>query len=554
MHPYAALGVAKEASLTEIRAAHRKRVLKCHPDKIQDESQRIAAQDEFQRVQQAYELLSDDTRRARYDQKVKLEALKRELMERRRAEAANAYASPRGSGSSGGPREMRNGHIVEERVPVEVFLDEAMRFTDEPNPMGRKHEEFGRRTKTKPPDDRKKSRTPTSSYRTAAKDQRESAKASHADRAKNRDRERRREASTKYEQFESYTYSPRMPPSDSDSESSESEIEYVRLHKAGSSRRSRESRSRPTESSSRRRNAYYDDDDDDYDDRYDSKHDYQTKQQQAEAHIQRSKYEVDPRSRASRSPPRRRGYESTEPESSSSRRAGRSSRTTQTRSSSRNGSYEHLESSRDYFKPPKMPASSSSPGYKSSIRPSIFTRAATASGFTRTKRESSSRGESTLDKMASEPIPRSSKVRQESGHSSSSAAENTRTSSPKVSARYRIDPEMVVIEPLKSKYPSSPDARDRDRDRDRGDRDRSSRMMPKRASTYAEPSRIEIRSVQPSRTYTNVEYSRPFDRSNVKYAREIRPSDASYSPARHSAAYYDEHRHPPPGRRQSATA
>jgi hypothetical protein len=35
---------AKEATIPEIRAAHRKRVLKCHPDKIQDESQRIAAQ------------------------------------------------------------------------------------------------------------------------------------------------------------------------------------------------------------------------------------------------------------------------------------------------------------------------------------------------------------------------------------------------------------------------------------------------------------------------------------------------------------------------------
>ncbi|OJJ89682.1 J domain-containing protein, partial [Aspergillus glaucus CBS 516.65] len=65
--PYAVLAVPKDATLPEIKSAHRKLVLKCHPDKIKDESLRNEAQDQFQRVQQAYELLSDPSRRTKYD-------------------------------------------------------------------------------------------------------------------------------------------------------------------------------------------------------------------------------------------------------------------------------------------------------------------------------------------------------------------------------------------------------------------------------------------------------------------------------------------------------
>ena len=34
--PYKVLGVSKDAQTPEIRSAHRKLVLKCHPDKVQD--------------------------------------------------------------------------------------------------------------------------------------------------------------------------------------------------------------------------------------------------------------------------------------------------------------------------------------------------------------------------------------------------------------------------------------------------------------------------------------------------------------------------------------
>lgn len=77
--PYKLLGVAKDAKLPEIRSAHRKLVLKCHPDKVQDAALKAVKQDEFQKVQQAYELLSDDTKRQQYDDQVKLYELRKEM-------------------------------------------------------------------------------------------------------------------------------------------------------------------------------------------------------------------------------------------------------------------------------------------------------------------------------------------------------------------------------------------------------------------------------------------------------------------------------------------
>ena len=77
--PYLALGVSKDAKLPEIRSAHRKLVLKCHPDKVQDAALKAEKQDEFQKVQQAYEILSDDTRRLKYDEQVKLFELRKEM-------------------------------------------------------------------------------------------------------------------------------------------------------------------------------------------------------------------------------------------------------------------------------------------------------------------------------------------------------------------------------------------------------------------------------------------------------------------------------------------
>ncbi|KAF2772987.1 heat shock protein DnaJ, partial [Teratosphaeria nubilosa] len=65
--PYAALGVAKDASAATIKTQYRKLVLKCHPDKVQDEARKAAAVDNFHKIQTAYEIIGDEDRRSRYD-------------------------------------------------------------------------------------------------------------------------------------------------------------------------------------------------------------------------------------------------------------------------------------------------------------------------------------------------------------------------------------------------------------------------------------------------------------------------------------------------------
>ncbi|KAI3129973.1 hypothetical protein DTO012A9_3480 [Penicillium roqueforti] len=529
--PYAVLGVAKEATIPEIRAAHRKRVLKCHPDKIQDESQRIAAQDEFQKVQQAYELLSDDVRRTKHDQKVKIAELKRELLERRRADLM--HNSSRGGGSAN--REFRNGHVVEERAPMECFFEEAMRFTDDPRPMSRKFEEFGVRPKTKPTEEKKRTRTPINMFH-QAKEMRETVKATHSDRAKMRDQERRRQTEAKkHGIFEAFA--------GSDEETSDSSApHYVHTRRTSTTRRERESRPRPSDSS-RRRGRHYDEDGN-VSDHLQSKIDSQY--YTAEDYIAS-------KARGSKSPRQYHGHDPAEPESAS-RPAGLSTRTRR-HSSSRENSYEHLDSPRNYDgKPPKMQHSATSPGIKTSLRPAFLnTRSATTSGFTRAKRDSR---DSTLYEMAHEPLPsRGSKVRDrnDSGYSSPTTPEMLpRGVSPKTSTRYKIvkEPDHVVVEPKSSKYRSA--ARSPDRDRVP-----PTRQVPKRSSTYqnytSETSpRLETRSSRPaSRPHADVEYiSRPKEK-DIKYSRTYSQDDVSYSPRR--APYYDEEYRPPAvGRHQSA--
>ncbi|KAI4137193.1 MAG: hypothetical protein L6R39_007426 [Caloplaca ligustica] len=125
--PYKTLDVAKDASLATIRTAHRKLVLKTHPDKIQgDEALKKKRGEEFHQIQQAYEILSDDARRKAYDERVKLASLRAEMM-----------------GERGGPRgmpdirpmpgrspvvEVRGNRVYEERTPRRSYGDSQEDF------------------------------------------------------------------------------------------------------------------------------------------------------------------------------------------------------------------------------------------------------------------------------------------------------------------------------------------------------------------------------------------------------------------------------------------
>lgn len=61
---YEILGVAKDASAEDIKKAYRKLAMKHHPDRNPDDK---AAEEKFKEVQAAYEVLSDDQKRAAYD-------------------------------------------------------------------------------------------------------------------------------------------------------------------------------------------------------------------------------------------------------------------------------------------------------------------------------------------------------------------------------------------------------------------------------------------------------------------------------------------------------
>ena len=61
---YEVLGLSKGASTDEIKKAYRRLAKKYHPDVSKEEN----AIEKFKEVQEAYEVLSDDQKRAQYDQ------------------------------------------------------------------------------------------------------------------------------------------------------------------------------------------------------------------------------------------------------------------------------------------------------------------------------------------------------------------------------------------------------------------------------------------------------------------------------------------------------
>ena len=62
---YDILGIPKTASADEIKKAHRKLALKYHPDRNKNNKE---AEEKFKEIQEAYDVLSDATKRSNYDQ------------------------------------------------------------------------------------------------------------------------------------------------------------------------------------------------------------------------------------------------------------------------------------------------------------------------------------------------------------------------------------------------------------------------------------------------------------------------------------------------------
>ncbi|KAJ9637144.1 hypothetical protein H2201_008308 [Coniosporium apollinis] len=198
--PYAALGVPKSADALAIKSAYRKLVLKCHPDKVADETLKARAADEFHKIHQAYEILVDDDRRERYNSQVRLAELRREAMER--------------SGSGSGPRvEVRTaaydirtpgGATYTAQGPTRVFEERRPREYDDDRyeqsrASSRKYDgyepSYGRRPAARA--DREPIRVATR--------EKESDKTDRAERTRTRDREVRRERVRKTESASAYS-------------------------------------------------------------------------------------------------------------------------------------------------------------------------------------------------------------------------------------------------------------------------------------------------------------------------------------------------------------
>lgn len=233
--PYKALGVSRDAQLPEIRSAHRKLVLKCHPDKVQDAALKAIKQDEFQKVQQAYELLSDDSRRVSYDEQVKLFELRKEMgrgnptarsnpfeYEIRTAEPrANTYARAEPSRSKPAPGSPK----VYSRTPPRSYEDVVY---EEPKAMPRKQASYEstdrKRTSTRDEERRKHE----DDERLRQKFEKEKKHSAHSEKKKSRDKEKRRgteekhSRATAFVQDESDEY---VPPRTSEKKSSRHKME-----------------------------------------------------------------------------------------------------------------------------------------------------------------------------------------------------------------------------------------------------------------------------------------------------------------------------------------
>lgn len=275
--PYKTLGIDKNAPLAAVRSAHRKLVLTCHPDKVNDESAKKAASDKFHLVQQAYEILSDETSRERYDERVKLAELRAQMGK----EKGGSRIIP-DIGIRGGPKrthEMRDNTVYEYREPRE------------PPPRSRAYEEedyFAPRYQEVRPskkyDDRSFAPTPRKTSGRAAEDRRrardledeherrkEASRAedkARAERTRKRDRDKRKDR----EQTSSRKFAASVEDDESDSDSTEI-FDRPRREEIPK-KRYEEERRRDREDTPRRstkRNPY-----DDYDEKHTRAQDYIT--------------------------------------------------------------------------------------------------------------------------------------------------------------------------------------------------------------------------------------------------------------------------------------
>lgn len=266
--PYRALGLARDADIALIKKTFRKLALSCHPDKVVDESLKLQKQEEFHKINQAYELIGDEASRQRYDDEYKLEQLRSEKLSRGGAKVSEPTATRYGvrtQAPSGESWTADSARRYEERKPSRTYDNRT--YDD----RSRKHDPYDSYTK------------PSSSSRTSRdkevpiKITRVSADRTRSDHKKSRDKEERRERERRFVSVES----------DSD-EKARYEAEYRR--------RSDEARRRDDEEAARRAAAEARrkaEERRSYDDKYDRQRKLSELENDAVRYIHRSRVEAE---------------------------------------------------------------------------------------------------------------------------------------------------------------------------------------------------------------------------------------------------------------------
>lgn len=139
--PYATLGVPRTASEKEIKSAYRTLAKELHPDRNKDNPQ---AAEKFNRATQAYDLLSDKDKRARFD-RGEIDA---------EGNPANPFAGMGGSGGfgggGGGQRGFRAEDFQSENVDLGDLFEGLFGGRAGAGGMGGRQSGFGRRAPPPP--------------------------------------------------------------------------------------------------------------------------------------------------------------------------------------------------------------------------------------------------------------------------------------------------------------------------------------------------------------------------------------------------------------------
>lgn len=185
---FAALGVDKNADTSAIKKAHRLLVLQCHPDKVTvaDPAVKQQKQEQFHKIQKAYEVLTDEKERSTYEALLTLEALRKEKLARGAGSSSREKSTRFDTRPSGGSS---SRYATEERKPSAAYDTDEKYYEERDRERARGSTRSKYDTYAAYPKTGSSPRTEKESSRSA----KASAERSRSDRNKARDKEERRD-------------------------------------------------------------------------------------------------------------------------------------------------------------------------------------------------------------------------------------------------------------------------------------------------------------------------------------------------------------------------